>query len=75
RTGDIGAVIDWVKGGAPGGAGVSGRVDPDRLAVIGHSLGGAAVLAMPRLRDDVDAVIALEAPALGDIVGAEGGAF
>ncbi len=75
RTGDIGAVIDWARGGAPGGAGVLGRVDPDRVAVIGHSLGGAAALAMPRLRDDVDAVIALEAPALGDIVGAEGGAF
>ncbi len=74
RTGDIGAVIDWATRSGPGG-GVAGRVDRDRVAVMGHSLGGAAALAMPRLRDDIDAVIALESPALGDIIDAEGGVF
>lgn len=76
RTDDIGAVIDALKRAVGSEAvGPYARVDPERVAVVGHSLGGAAALAMPRLRDDVDAVIALESPALGDIVGVTDGVF
>ena len=41
----------------------------------GTSLGGSAALCMGRLRNDVSAVIALEAPLLCDIVGVHDGEF
>jgi len=47
-------------------------VDVTRIAAGGHSMGGAAALAVARERDDIDAVIALEAPVFGDITGATG---
>lgn len=76
RTGDINVVIDTILAKAAGGAGgVYALVDGARIGVMGHSLGGSAALAMPRQRDDIDAVIALEAPFLYDISGVEGGEF
>ncbi|MBE0687069.1 MAG: acetylxylan esterase, partial [Anaerolineaceae bacterium] len=51
------------------------RIDVDRIGMIGHSLGGSAALAMSRLRDDIDVVIALESPFLYDIVGVENNEF
>lgn len=76
RTGDIHFVIDTILAEAAGGAGgVYALVDGARIGVMGHSLGGSAALAMPRQRDDIDAVIALEAPFLYDIIGVEKGEF
>ncbi|TVQ21779.1 MAG: alpha/beta hydrolase [Spirochaetaceae bacterium] len=76
RTGDINLVLDSILRETDGDAdGVYGLVDVRRIAVIGHSLGGSAALAMPRLRDDISAVIALEAPFLYDIVGVADGEF
>lgn len=76
RTGDINFVIDTILAKAAGGAdGVYALVDGARIGVMGHSLGGAAALAMPRQRDDIDVVVALEAPFLYDIVGVKEGEF
>lgn len=76
RTADIHFVLDTILANAAVGAGgVYARVDGAHIGVIGHSLGGSAALAIPRQRDDVDAVIALESPFLYDIVGVENDAF
>jgi hypothetical protein len=50
-------------------------VDTDHIGMMGHSLGGSAALGIGRQRDEVNAVIALEAPFLYDIVGVEDGEF
>ena len=76
RVGDLDLVLDTVlERAAAGASGVYGLVDGKRIGVMGHSLGGSAALAIPRERDDVDAVIALESPFLYDIVGVENDAF
>jgi dienelactone hydrolase len=76
RTSDINFVIDTILAKAAGGAGgVYALVDGTKIGVIGHSLGGSAALAMPRQREDIAAVIALESPFLYDIVGVENDAF
>ncbi|MEP0807195.1 MAG: alpha/beta hydrolase [Chloroflexota bacterium] len=76
RTGDINLVIDAILANAAAGAdGMYARVDGARIGVMGHSLGGSAALAIPRQRSDIDAVIALESPFLGDILGVENGEF
>lgn len=50
---DIGAALDWLHG--------EPTVDPARLAVLGHSVGGAAALLCASRRDDIAAVISLSA--------------
>ena len=76
RVGDLDLVLSTVlERAAAGASGVYALVDGERIAVTGHSLGGSAALALPRERDDVDAVIALESPFLYDIVGVEDDAF
>lgn len=76
RTADIHFVLDTILANAAAGAGgVYARVDGAHIGVMGHSLGGSAALALPRQRDDVDAVIALEAPFLYDILGVENDEF
>lgn len=77
RTGDINAVIEHLVSQAQSG---DARVpysciDPARIGVIGHSLGGSAALGVGRVRTDVKAVIALESPFLCDIKGVAGGEF
>ncbi len=70
RTADMNFVLDTVlKQAADTREGVYALIDDKRIGVMGHSLGGSAALALPRQRDDIDAVIALEAPFLYDIVG------
>lgn len=76
RTSDLNFAIDTILEMKSKDADlVYQRVDAARIGVMGHSLGGSAALALPRQRDDVDAVIALEAPFLGDIVGVADDAF
>lgn len=76
RTGDINFVLDTVLNRAAAGQdGVYALIDGTKIGLIGHSLGGSAMLAVPRQRDDIDAVIALEAPFLYDIVGTNQGEF
>lgn len=79
RMGDINFIIDTVKAkarnGDPGEGGVYLLTDPEKIAVIGHSLGGAAALGVGRLRGDIGGVIALEAPFMADVLGVKEGGF
>lgn len=43
-------------------------IDASKIGVMGHSLGGSAALKIGRLNEQVQAVIALESPLMGDIV-------
>jgi dienelactone hydrolase len=52
-----------------------GLLEGAAVGVLGHSLGGAAALGLARVRDDIDAVVALEAPFLWDIDRVEDGVF
>jgi pimeloyl-ACP methyl ester carboxylesterase len=76
RMGDInlvlGTIFEFVDSDT---IGVYSLIDTANIGVMGHSLGGAAALGIGRQRDDVKAVIALEAPFLYDIVGVENDAF
>lgn len=77
RVADIAFVIDVVlAGGATGlDAAIFNLVDSARIALAGHSLGGAAALAVGREHPGIRAVIALEAPFLGDITGVDDAGF
>lgn len=78
RTGDINFVLDTIiknTSGENGGLSVYELIDVSRICVMGHSLGGSAALGVGRQREDISAVISLEAPFLCDIQGvdADGG--
>jgi len=76
RMADINFVLDTIlEKAAESASGVYALVDGARIGLMGHSLGGSAALAIPRKRDDIDAVIALESPYLYDIVGVEDDKF
>lgn len=49
--------------------------DITRFVSLGHSAGGSTALGMARIRDDIVAVISLEAPCMYDIKGVENGEF
>jgi dienelactone hydrolase len=72
RVGDIDFVIDTIKAGSDD---LYGLINTDKIGVIGHSLGGAAALGVGRMRNDIGAVVALEAPYLCDILGVENDEF
>jgi predicted dienelactone hydrolase len=74
---DINLVIDHTLAEARGdhGDAVYLRVDPTKIGVMGHSLGGSAALGIGRVRPDVTAVMALESPFLDDIEGVEADHF
>lgn len=74
RTGDINFVLDTVierVSEESGEFSVYSLIDPSRICVMGHSLGGSAALGVGRQRDDIAAVIALESPFLCDIQGVD----
>ena len=76
RTGDINFVLDTVKELASeesDGPAVYDLIDISRICVMGHSLGGSAALGVGRQRDDIAAVISLEAPFICDIRGVDAG--
>jgi dienelactone hydrolase len=77
RMDDINFVIDTIlaKAKEEDREPVYKLVDPHKIGVIGHSLGGSAALGIGRLREDVSAVIALEAPFMYDIEGTKDGEF
>lgn len=77
RTGDINFVIDYILAQVDDNNEdkVYKLVDKEKIGVMGHSLGGSAALGIGRIRDDVDAVIALESPFMYDIEGVEDGEF
>lgn len=72
RTGDINFVLDTILEKAASGnkeLAAYELIDVSRICVIGHSLGGSAALGIGRIREDISAVISLEAPFLCDIRG------
>jgi len=77
RTGDMNFVIDFAleKVGGSDRNPVYALIDTAKIGVMGHSLGGSAALGVGRIRDDVGAVIALEAPFMCDVVGVASGEF
>ena len=77
RAGDINFVIDTLRSGTNSAISetVLKLVDPSKIGLIGHSLGGSAVLHVGRMRNDVGAVLALESPFMGDILGVDNGEF
>lgn len=76
RTEDINLVIDTFKQKAEEQENTPYcLIDIDRIGLVGHSLGGAAVLGVARQRSDIKAVIALESPYMCDIIGVDGDEF
>lgn len=77
RTGDISLVINSILTAAnnQNSGTIYQRIDTTKLGVMGHSLGGSAALGIGRIRNDIDAVIALEAPFMCDIEGVENNTF
>ena len=77
RTGDINFVIDTILAQAKNNEAdtVYKLINPEKIGVMGHSLGGSAALGIGRMRDDISAVIALESPFLYDIERVENNAF
>lgn len=74
RTGDINFVLDTILEKASernDELSVYDLIDTSRICVMGHSLGGSAALGVGRQRDDISAVISLEAPFLCDIQGVD----
>jgi dienelactone hydrolase len=77
RTDDINFVIDYILAETENKDAdrVYKLVDAIKIGVMGHSLGGSAALGIGRMREDVSAVIALEAPFMCDIKGVQDGEF
>lgn len=74
RTKDINFVLDTViekVSEESGELSVYDLIDISRICVMGHSLGGSAALGVGRQRNDIAAVISLEAPFLCDIQGVD----
>lgn len=73
RTADMELVLDSILSDEDiaGLTEIRGRIDTDTVIAAGHSMGGAAALSLGRTREEIDAVIALEAPYFGDIIGVE----
>lgn len=49
------------------------KINPEKIGMFGHSMGGATAVAMGRERDEIDAVIDLEGTMLGEYVDFEDG--
>ncbi|MHB8107702.1 MAG: alpha/beta hydrolase family protein [Candidatus Cryosericum sp.] len=77
RTGDINFVIDYILAEAKQGDAdaVYKLIDAEKVGMMGHSLGGSAALGIGRMRGDVTAVIALEAPFMCDMTGVKNDEF
>ncbi|WP_238651433.1 dienelactone hydrolase family protein [Paenibacillus piscarius] len=69
RTGDMNLVIDTIlENAASSEDPVYRLIDSEHIGVIGHSMGGAASVALGRERGDVDAVVNLDAPFFTELV-------
>lgn len=73
RMKDIDCVLDSIleQIGTNTESTVYQKIDATKIGLIGHSLGGSAVLGEGRVREEIDAVIALESPFLADIKGVD----
>lgn len=76
RCADMNFVIDTIlEKKASGEAGPFAKVNPEKIGVFGHSLGGATSANVGRLRNDIDAVIVLEGTMFGEYTGCENGMY
>jgi dienelactone hydrolase len=68
RTGDIGFVLDTIlqRASDPSSGRVYQLIDIHEIGLMGHSLGGAAVVQVARDRADVEAVINMDADLIGE---------
>jgi dienelactone hydrolase len=68
RTADINFVLDTILGHAKeaGSDAVYQLIDPEKIGLIGHSLGGESSAQVARERNDIDAVINLDADLQGE---------
>lgn len=74
RTGDENFVLDTLLDkAANGGEAPFDRIDPEKIGLFGHSLGGATSVAVGRQRADIGAVIDIEGTMLGEYTGYEDG--
>lgn len=73
RTADMELVLDSILSDEDidGLTEIRECIDTDTVIAAGHSMGGAAALSLGRTREEIDAVIALEATYFGDIAGVE----
>ena len=70
RTGDLNFVLDTILSKIRVDdiqLSVYRRINPEKIAVAGHSLGGSAALGVGRQREDISAVVSLDAPFLCDM--------
>lgn len=68
RTDDMNLVMDTILEQAGQGEGsVYERIDTQKIGVFGHSMGGAASVALSRERDDIDAVVNIDAPFFSEL--------
>jgi len=76
RTADINFILDTIIHNlsieSTSENGVYRLIDASNIGLIGHSLGGSAVLGVARTRDDISGVISLEAPFMCDVAGVDG---
>lgn len=71
RTADINFVLDTIlaqakEAGSDNASVVYLLIDTEKIGLMGHSLGGAATAQVARERNDIDAVINLDADLLGE---------
>lgn len=76
RTGDMNFVLDTLlEKQKSGEEGPFCKINPDKIGLFGHSLGGATAVSLGRQRTDIDAVIDLEGTMLGEYTGCEDGIY
>ena len=68
RTADINFVLDTILAHVKdtGSGAVYRLIDPEKIGLMGHSLGGEASAQVARERNDIDAVINLDADLFGE---------
>ncbi|GIP43631.1 carboxylic ester hydrolase [Paenibacillus sp. J45TS6] len=68
RTDDMNFVMDTILEQAGQGEGsVYELIDTQKIGVFGHSMGGAASVALSRERDDINAVVNIDAPFFSEL--------
>lgn len=69
RTDDMNFVMDTIREKAGHDEdSVYKLIDTQKIGVFGHSMGGAASVALSRERDDIDAVVNIDAPFFSELV-------